>query len=77
MVNFNEGEGKLIQAFNISKEDEKYLEMFSHALEKQTKTIPWVCRRIWIDEHMTDNAKCFAVFMLGRYFEIQKEGRDK
>ena len=77
MVNFLVDEKKLYAAFNLTIEDNKRLDEFTKVLHKLEKTIPWACRRIWIDEQLSDNAKCFAVFMLGRYFETLNGGDNK
>lgn len=74
MVHFNHEEKKLKAAFNLSENDEKQLVDFSKKIMNMEKTIPWTCQRIWIDENMSDNAKCFAVFMLGAYWEHEKRG---
>jgi hypothetical protein len=77
MINFkDEKEISLLDAFNLTENDKKYFEEFQLVLERTPRTIPWVCKRLWIDEHLTDNAKCFAVFMLGRQFDELRKNQE-
>ena len=44
----------------------------------QKQSISWAIQRVWIDETLSDNAKAYLIFSLGRMYEnkIYEERRD-
>lgn len=78
MVNFKLGSTFLRDAFNMSEEEVEYIAELTERLMKEMKCVTWGVQRIWIDENLTDNGKCWMVFMLGQWYEreiIKRRGR--
>lgn len=72
MVNFEHDKNDLLEAFNVSDDGHRFLNaMLSYSEDKNniTKTI----ERIWIDETINDNMRCFAIFAIGRLYQMRKK----
>lgn len=69
----------LTDVFGIKREDSENLFNMAKRFHKDdTLVVSSLLQRLWIDENMTDNLKCWAIFELGRWLghhEHEKEGR--
>ncbi len=80
MVKFDHDLSAIPDAFNMSKaETKKVFKMFKWLTKvKPVRPLTWTLQRIWIDETISDNAKCFLIFALGRAYQdcVRKEKND-
>ncbi len=68
MLNLNPKQEKLQDVFGITKADMETLFSITKGFHKNdTLIISRVLQRLWIDEVMSDNVKCWAIFELGRW----------
>lgn len=79
MLKLVKGAKDLKGVFGVTPTDIDHLYRITKGFhEKDTLVISRVMQRIWIDECMSDNLKCFALFELGRWcgrFETAEEDR--
>lgn len=60
-----------------NRKDEELLDGMINILKGNTnKNVSWCMQRVWIDERLNDNQRCFLIFMLGRMYQIQKPERE-
>ena len=83
MLTLNHRAKNIARAFYLTSEGEKRVTALSKLLIRNVATrkrpITWAINRIWIDEILTENERCFLVFSLGRLYEdaIEFFGEDK
>jgi len=75
MIKFNHNAKHLYTAFGITPTDLDLMDKVSRA--KPTRAsyknrTSWFAQRIWLDERLSDNAKCYMLFTLGRFYEMNK-----
>ena len=68
MINLDDNETNLLKAFHLTEEDTKAANEFNNCIDR-ARTVTWYVRRIWIDEKMSENLKCYLIFLLGRAYE--------
>lgn len=75
MLKFNHAAENIVESFGVSDADKKRMdEVFEESLANRNKTtddstVTWIIQRFWIDEILSDNAKVYLTFMLGRWYE--------
>ena len=76
MVKFKHNKLLIEEAFNISPDDKKLINKITDIIG--ITTITWLIQRTWIDERLSDNAKCYLIFCLGREFQrdLLRKGRN-
>ncbi len=67
MVKFVHRESLLVDAVNLSRDDRKRCNNFLDTLIGD-RSVTWCMERVWIDEQLSDNAKCHLLFTLGRLY---------
>lgn len=75
MLNINDNCDSLVDAFKLQYKDIKRLREIDNIIDSANHRVSWAARRIWIDEHLSDNAKCFGLIVLGR--RIEEKGGEK
>lgn len=73
MVDFDDSCDNLRASFKLTKVDDKVISHITSLVDKSAKPVTWLMRRIWIDEVLSDNGKCYMLFTAGRIFERQGE----
>lgn len=68
MLKLNKTQEKVQDVFGITKEDIETLFAITKGFHNNdTLVISKVLQRLWVDEVMSDNVKCWAIFELGRW----------
>lgn len=70
MINFEHNAVTLKDAFKITQEESEVFEELMQQLNNKSTTVSWTIQRVWIDERLSDNARAYAIFTLGRYYEF-------
>lgn len=71
MLRLDKTKHNLALVFGVSTEDMDTLFRITKGFHKQnTLILSDVLQRLWIDECMSDNVKCWAIFELGRWAGI-------
>lgn len=75
MINFDTSEPNIRRAMGVSDEDiRKSLDIL---YQSSNETMVWLIQRIWIDETLQDNTKCFLIFHVGVLWEKFNKSRGK
>jgi hypothetical protein len=70
MINFNMNEPNLRKAMGVTDADiDKAIKIFVDTKDVDNKKMSWLIQRIWIDETLNDNLKCFLLFHMGVLWE--------
>jgi len=73
-MRFNHDAPDLQGAFNITEEDKKALDrVSSYFPDGKFSKITWCIQRALIDETLSDRARCYMIFTLGRFYQIMKD----
>ena len=72
MINFEHDAISLTDAFKITQKDNEVFEEIMAQMKLPDKNLPvsWVIQRLWIDERLSDNARAYAIFTVGRFYEF-------
>ncbi len=72
MINFEHEATTLKDAFKITQEESDLFDEIMQQLKLPEKNRPvsFVIQRLWIDERLSDNAKAYAIFTVGRFYEF-------
>jgi len=78
MLSFNHTADSIVDSFNITKKEQEYIDdLFKTLVNVKKRSSPlWFIQRVWIDEVLSDNAKAFLIFTVGRYYEFLKATGD-
>lgn len=71
MVKFNHNESLIGKAFNISTKDEMLIDELLET-HRGWSCVTWIIQRVWIDERLSDNAKCLFIFNVGREYNAMQ-----
>lgn len=70
MMEPNHEKKNLKEALGITEEEDNVIDELLDLFNEKRLKVSWVLQRVWVDERLSDNAKCFAIFSLGRIFEF-------
>lgn len=59
-------------ALGITDSDDEVINELLDIFHDRKPRISWMLQRIWVDERLNDNARCFTVFLIGRICEYNK-----
>lgn len=75
MINFDTSEPNIRKAMDVSDEDiRKSLDIL---YKSGDATMMWLIQRVWIDETLKDNVKCFLIFHIGVLWEKFNKSKGK
>jgi hypothetical protein len=78
LINFNHNADTIVDSFNLTLEEQGIIDkLFDQLIQDKKSASPlWFIQRVWIDEVLSENAKLFLTFTVGRYYEFIKYQQD-
>jgi hypothetical protein len=78
LIRFNHNEDKSIpKSFGIDEHEAVKIDALLMRLirdKEDSVAISWAVQRIWLDETISDNAKCYLIFSIGRFYQAMLRG---
>ena len=74
MVKFDHEERQIQKSFNLTQADiTRMMEVLdTYLCKNEPMPITKFLERIWVDEVMSDNLKCYLLFTTGRHYEVEQ-----
>jgi len=74
MIRFNHSADTIVDSFNLTADEQLVIDkLFDQLIQDKKSASPlWFIQRVWIDELLSENAKAFLIFTVGRYYEFLK-----
>lgn len=69
MIKFNHSGTNIREAFCVDAENANNIDNIFKMVNRKAALPSWIVQRFWLDETLSDNAKCYAIFMCGTFIE--------
>lgn len=79
-MKFNDEQDRLTDVFNVSDKDLEILDEMIRVFPQDgnpSKKLGWSVQRVMIDERLSEQAKAYMIFTIGRFYQLRRMINDQ